>query len=115
MSDMLIVQKELWERHKDEWSPMEPQYARNHLLWMIEELGEAIAIIKKRGEAEIMSDAEVRAAFVEELVDVHMYFNEVLLRYGISAAEFSAAYLSKHEKNMKRDYKNERKYFIPPK
>jgi len=109
------MQRELWEKHKDEWSPMEPVYARNFLLYIIEELGEAIAIIKKRGEAVIMADPETRGAFVEELADVHMYFNEVLLRYGISAEEFSGAYLEKHTRNLKRDYKNERKYFLPSK
>lgn len=36
------------------WSPMEPKYGRDSLLWMIEEIGEVIAIVKKKKEYEIM-------------------------------------------------------------
>ena len=49
LSEMMAMQKELWEKYRDSWSPMEPLYARNSILWMIEELGEVIAIIKKAG------------------------------------------------------------------
>lgn len=27
-SDMMKMQYELWEKHKDEWTPLEPQFAR---------------------------------------------------------------------------------------
>lgn len=40
ISEMMEMQKELWEIHKDKWSPMEAKYGRNFLLWMIEEMGE---------------------------------------------------------------------------
>jgi hypothetical protein len=50
---MLRSQYELWEKRKDTWSPMKPEFARDSLLWMMEEIGEVIAIIKKRGENEI--------------------------------------------------------------
>lgn len=109
ISDMLAMQHELWEKHKDTWSPMEPKFGRNSLLWTFEELGEVIAIIKKQGENEIMNNSLVRGAFVEELSDVFMYLHDTLLRYGVSADEISASYINKHQHNMKRDYDNEYK------
>ena len=39
---------------------------------------------------------------VEEMADVLMYYNDVLLCYGISADELKEAYIAKFEKNMKR-------------
>ena len=110
-SEMLRMQYELWERNKDKWSPLEPQNARNHFLWMIGEIGEALEIIKKCGESRIMSDTEVKSAFTEELCDVLMYFNEILLRYKITAGDIAAVYTRKHAKNMKRDYKTEENAF----
>jgi NTP pyrophosphatase (non-canonical NTP hydrolase) len=111
-NEMLAMQLELWEKHKDEWSSLEPKNARNHFLWLIGELGEALEIIKKCGEEQIMGDKDVRAAFTEELVDVQMYFNEILMRYQITGADMSDAYRKKHAKNMKRDYESEESSFI---
>ena len=107
ISQLLEMQKELFEPHKDKWPPMEPEAGRNFLLFMVEEMGEAIAIIKKKGDRAIMDDEKIRAAFCEEMADVLMYYNDTLLRYGISAEEISAAYLEKHAKNMGRDYQTE--------
>ncbi|BDF69321.1 hypothetical protein CE91St41_03020 [Oscillospiraceae bacterium] len=104
VSDMMDMQRELWELHRDKWSPMEPEYGRNFLLWMVEELGEVIAIVKKKGDAAIAADPAVRGAFTEEMSDVLMYFMDTLLRYGVSPQEFSEAYLNKHGANMGRDY-----------
>ena len=73
-------------------------------LWMIEEIGEAISIIKKKGEEKIMTSVPVRDAFVEELADVLMYYNEILLRYNISPREISDAYQLKHNNNLSRNY-----------
>lgn len=39
-TDMLGMQRELWERYKDTWTPIEPVYARNSLLWMMGEVGD---------------------------------------------------------------------------
>jgi len=108
---MLKMQYELWERNKDKWSPLEPQYARDHFLWMIGEIGEALEIIKKCEEDRIMNDADVKSAFTEELCDVLMYFNEILLRYKITAEDMAVAYAKKHAKNMKRDYETEEDNF----
>jgi len=112
---MLKMQHELWERNKDKWSPIEPSYARDHFLWMIGELGEALEIIKKCGEERIMTDADLKAAFTEEMCDVLMYFNEILLRYDISAEDMARAYTKKHQKNMKRDYSAEEDNFAAEK
>ena len=52
---------------------MEAKYGRESLLWMIEEIGEVIAIIKNKKEKEIMENQEIREKFVEEIADVYMY------------------------------------------
>ena len=108
---MQDMQRELWEQNKQKWSPMEAQYARNHFLWMIGEIGEVLDIIKKCGEDRIMSDADIKAAFIEELCDVQMYFNDILLRYQISPEDIATAYARKHSKNMGRDYVSENASF----
>jgi 8-oxo-dGTP diphosphatase len=107
ISEMLKCQYELWEKHKNTWSPMEPLSARNSLLWMMEEIGEVIAIIKKRGEKDIENDKRLKEAFTEELVDVFMYFLDILNRYGISGEEFSKAFVNKNDKNQKRNFEKE--------
>jgi NTP pyrophosphatase (non-canonical NTP hydrolase) len=107
VSDMMKMQMELFEKHKDTWSPIEAQYGRNSILWMMEEVGEVIALIKKKGEAEIVSEPSIRSLFVEEISDVLMYYIDTLLRYGISADEISDAYIKKHFKNMGRNYDKE--------
>ena len=112
ISDMLKSQYELWEKHKDKWSPMTPVNARNSLLWMIDELGEVIAIIKKKGEEEILANSEIKEHFLEELVDVFMYFLDVLLRYGFTGVDFSDAYRKKSKHNLKRDYSRENREFL---
>jgi NTP pyrophosphatase (non-canonical NTP hydrolase) len=86
---------------------MEPLSARNSLLWMMEEIGEVIAIIKKRGEKDIENDKRIKEAFTEELVDVFMYFLDILNRYGISGEEFSKAFVNKNDKNQKRNFEKE--------
>jgi hypothetical protein len=63
-SEMLKMQYELWEKHKDTWSPLEPEFARDSLLWMIGEAGEVIDIIKKCGETRIMTDSNVKLALI---------------------------------------------------
>lgn len=103
-SEMLKMQYELWEKHKDSWTPLEPQNARNALLWMMAEIGEVIDIIKQCGEDAIMSDENIKASFTEELCDVLMYFNDTLLSYDISASDIATAYFKKHNKNMKRNF-----------
>lgn len=104
IKEMQKMQKQLWEIHKNEWSPMSATYGKNFILWMISEVGEVIDIIKKKGDDEVMKSESVREKFIEELCDVLMYFNDILLRYEITPDEFVAGYRYKHEKNMTRKY-----------
>lgn len=112
LSEIMSMQKELQEKYKDKWTPLSVENGRSSLLWMIEEMGEVIAIIKKRGEKDIMNDEAVRAAFVEELVDVMMFYNDALICYGITPEELSNAFIKKHLKNMGRDFINEHKQYL---
>lgn len=107
ISEMLDMSYRLWEKNKDTWSPMEPKYGRNFILYMIEEIGEAIAVIKKKSEDEIMNDPAVREHFIEELGDVLMYYSDVLNRFKITPEEFSNIYVKKFKTNMNRDYETQ--------
>lgn len=113
ISDLIRMQEELQEKYRGIWEPMEPVNARNKLLWMMEEYGEVVALIKKRGEEQIRKCPEVRSAFVEELADVMMYYIDVLLCYGITAEEWSELYQKKHERNMRRNFQKEHSVFLP--
>ncbi len=104
MSDLLHYQQALLEKHKDDWDPHIPQNGRNSLLWCIDEIGEVIAIIKKKGENAIMENEHVRAHFVEECSDVMMYFIDMLDCYGITAEEFSDAFEKKAKRNLNRTW-----------
>ena len=99
---MLAMQQTLQEKYKDKWEPISPEVGKHKLLWMIGEIGEVIDIIKKNGETKTLDDIELRHHLVEELADVLMYYNDVLLCYGISEEELKDAYTTKYEKNMKR-------------
>ena len=107
LSQMLEMQRALFEPHKDKWSPMEPEYGKDFILFMMEEIGETIAILKKKGCDAVVSDPEVRAAFLEEMSDVLMYYNDILLRFHVTAEELSEAYVRKHAHNMGRNYTQE--------
>jgi NTP pyrophosphatase (non-canonical NTP hydrolase) len=107
ISQMLDMSYKLWEQHKDTWSPMEPEHGKTFILYMIEEIGEAIAIIKKKTEDGIMNDPATREHFIEELGDVMMYYSDVLNRFKITPEEFSSTYIKKFESNMNRDYEGQ--------
>ena len=36
---LMRMQRELYEKHRDTWDPLQPEYARNSLLWLVEEVG----------------------------------------------------------------------------
>ena len=109
ISDMKKMQLELYEKNKDKWESMEPKYAKTHILYMIEEIGECISIIKKKGIDAIMENSNVRARFLEELTDVEMYYIEILNRLKITPEEYSNAYIEKFNSNMNRDYEKDNK------
>jgi NTP pyrophosphatase (non-canonical NTP hydrolase) len=92
--------------------PIIPENGHFLLLWMFEEMGEIVAIVKKRGNNAVMKDETVRAAFIEELSDVLMYFIDMMTCYGVSAEELSEAFTKKHEKNMRRDFATEHKKYL---
>lgn len=81
-----------------------PAHAPMSILWSIDELGEAIAIIKKKGSDAIMENPSVREHYVEEVADVFMYLLDMMESYGITAEEFSDAYIRKFRHNMGRDW-----------
>lgn len=100
--EMQQIQVQLQEKYKDKWKRLSPELGKEQLLWLMIELGEAADIIKKQGGQMIMEDTEVRMHFIEEMADVMMYYNDVLLCYGISIEEFSKVYREKHQRNMDR-------------
>lgn len=102
INEMLSMQKELQEKYKGKWEAITPEAGKHKLLWMVGEIGEVIDIVKKNGEKKIVEEGSLREDLVEELADVLMYYNDVLLCYGIKEEELKQAYRSKHEKNMKR-------------
>lgn len=101
-NEMQSLQKQLQERYKDKWEPMSPETGKNMLLWLMIELGEAADIIKKDGNQKIIEDNNVRTHFIEEMADIMMYFNDVMLCYGISVDELKEVYRKKMQKNMDR-------------
>lgn len=100
--EMQEMQKALQERYKNRWKPIGLENGRNKLLWMVGEIGEAIDIVKKNGDQKAAEDEAVRKDLVEEMADVLMYFNEVMLCYGIIEEELKASYVAKFKKNMER-------------
>ncbi|MCI8541786.1 MAG: nucleotide pyrophosphohydrolase [Lachnospiraceae bacterium] len=102
LQEMREIQCQLQEKYKDKWNPLSPEQGKDQLLWMMIELGEAADIMKKEGVRKIMDDRDTRAHFIEEMADALMYYNDILLCYGISIEEFKSIYLEKHKRNMKR-------------
>ena len=109
ISQMMQMQHALFEPHKDQWAPMEPEYGKEFILYMIEEIGEVISVIKKKGSAAIVEDEAVRQIFLSEMADVLMYYHDVLLRFHVTPEEISAAYAAKHRHDLTRDYTKEYK------
>lgn len=102
MNEMQEMQRALQEKYKHKWEPIGPETGKNKLLWMIGEIGEVIDIVKKHGGVNASTDNQLRNDLIEELADVLMYYNDVMLCYGITAEELKQVYKAKFEKNMKR-------------
>ncbi len=102
INEMLDMQRTLQERYKDKWEGISPEVGKNKLLWMIGEIGEVIDIVKKHGGQAACAEDGQRAHLVEEMADVLMYYNDVLLCYGITAEELKRVYTEKFQRNMKR-------------
>ena len=102
INEMLSMQEALQEKYKDRWEKISPETGKNKLLWMIGEIGEVIDIVKKHGIQAAEPENEERGHLIEELADVLMYYNDVLLCYGISEGELKTAYTEKFHRNMDR-------------
>lgn len=102
IQEMQRMQRTLQEKYKHKWEPIGPETGQNKLLWMIGEAGEVIDIVKKNGGAAACSDPALRAALVEELADLLMYYNDILLCYDITTEELKTAYTEKFRRNMER-------------
>ncbi len=102
IGEMQKMQDELQEKYKGKWQPICAETGQSKLLWMIGEIGEVIDIIKKNGATKAVKEPDLRGNLVEELADVLMYYNDVLLCYGISEEELKRSYINKFDKNMKR-------------
>ncbi len=100
--EMQEMQKALQEKYKHKWEPICAEIGQNKLLWMIGEIGEVIDIVKKNGGQKACSDEAIRKDLIEEMADVLMYYNDVMLCYGITSDELKEAYTKKFEKNMTR-------------
>ncbi|MBQ8202464.1 MAG: nucleotide pyrophosphohydrolase [Clostridia bacterium] len=100
--DMQQIQRELQEKYQQKWGGLSPEKGRQLLLWMLCEAGEAAQLIKHKGDNAIMEEPAVRQAFIEELCDVMMYFNDVCLCYDIKPEVIEKVYHAKHERNMHR-------------
>jgi len=112
IKEMMDMSYALYEENKTSWSPMSPEYGKDFILYMIEEIGEVISVVKKKSVDEIMTKGPVRSHMVEELSDVLMYFIDCLNRFDISSEEFSEAYRKKFESNMNRNFVNDHESFI---
>lgn len=102
ITETLEMQRKLQDKYKDKWEPICTETGKNKLLWMIGEVGEVIDIVKQNGGAKACENEEIRHHLVEEMADVLMYYNDVMLCYGITADELKQAYIEKFEHNMKR-------------
>lgn len=102
IDEMQEMQKILQNKYRHKWEPISPKTGKNKLLWMIGEIWEVIDIIKKNGDNNANGNREIRKNLVEELADVLMYYNDVLLCFGITSDELKQVYTEKFKKNMER-------------
>lgn len=100
--DMQEMQQALQARYAGWWEPIDPEHGKNKILWLMSELGEAIQVVKRHSAQEVMTKGEVRHDLIEEMADVLMFYNDVLLCYGITPEELEVVYRAKHERNMTR-------------
>lgn len=104
LDEMLTFQKRLQEKYKGIWEGDRPETAKNHLLYAVEEIGEVVAILKKRGPQAASDDPAVHERFCEEMSDVFMYLCDVLLCCKEEGEGFEKAYRAKVQKNLERDF-----------
>jgi NTP pyrophosphatase (non-canonical NTP hydrolase) len=104
IKNMMKMSNDLYDLHKDSWTPKNPESNMKWLLWLTAEVGEVIDIVKKDGTDKIMKDNKVRDHMLEEITDCYMFLADILNRYEYTPEEFSRKYKEKMHLNMKRDY-----------
>ncbi|MCI8600540.1 MAG: DUF550 domain-containing protein [Oscillospiraceae bacterium] len=104
--EMFALQRALHDAHPD-WGGLPPELAQSKLLWAFEEMGEIVAIFKKKGYQEILGQGGVRSCFLEEVCDVLMYLNDMMLALGVTPEEIAGAYRGKFRYNLKRDWESQ--------
>lgn len=102
LEEMQAMQRALQEKYKEKWHGLGPWKARDTLLWMMAEAGEAAQILKHEGNEAAAVHGEARAHFVEEMCDVLMYWNDAMLCFDIAPEEIAEAYRAKFRRNMAR-------------
>lgn len=102
INEMQEMQRTLQDKYKHKWEPIGPETGKNKILWMIGEIGEVVDIVKKHGGTKASTDVHLRKELVEEMADVLMYYNDVMLCFGITADELKQVYTEKFHTNMKR-------------
>ena len=102
LEEMQAMQRALQEKYRDKWPALGPGKARDTLLWMMAEAGEAAQVLKHEGNDAVSAPGEARAHFVEEMCDVLMYWNDALLCFGVTPQELADVYRAKHLRNMTR-------------
>lgn len=95
---MQAIQRELRGKYGEKWEKLCPENGAHSLLWMVEESGEVGDVIRKQG----LEEPEVRRHFVEEMCNVMMYFNDLMICFGISSDELVEQCRAKHRRNMTR-------------
>ena len=80
-----------------------PEYCHRQLAEECTELAHAaLKMVRVMNHETPKAPEEAMEALIEEMADVLMYYNDVMLCYGITADELRQAYTEKFEKNMKR-------------
>lgn len=101
--EMFALQQQLQDAHP-QWGGYYPERGKDSLLWAFEEMGEVVAIFKKKGTKQIMADPEVRSCFLEETADVLMYLCDMLRCMDVEPGEIADAFRGKFDYNMHRDW-----------
>lgn len=101
--EMFALQQQLQDAHP-QWGGYDPERGKDSLLWAFEEMGEVVAVFKKKGPQQIMADPEVRECFLEETADVLMYLCDMMRCMDVAPEEIAGAFRGKFRYNMHRDW-----------
>lgn len=107
-SEMFALQQQLQDAHP-QWGGYYPERGKDSLLWAFEEMGEVVAIFKKKGPQQIIADPDVRSCFLEETADVLMYLCDMLRCMEVEPEEIAGAFRGKFHYNMHRDWNAQNK------